>query len=98
MLSQQCEIDMPNVYRKYMNYMYYLGQNLVVDSRDCFDLYDAGVTVSGVYTINLHPEGVDPEFVQVYCDMDTAGGPWTVSKTFARCLRIMRYYDILTNF
>ena len=57
-----------------------LGQNPGRASRDCTDLQDAGVTLSGVYNINMHPEGAAPELKQVYCDMDTAEGGWTVNK------------------
>ena len=42
--------------------------------RNCADLYKSGVRISGVYTIN--PDDGDP--FDVYCDLKTAGGGWTV--------------------
>lgn len=41
---------------------------------NCAELYKAGNTTSGVYTIN--PDGVGA--FDVYCDQNTAGGGWTV--------------------
>ncbi|XP_078671180.1 microfibril-associated glycoprotein 4-like [Branchiostoma floridae x Branchiostoma belcheri] len=40
---------------------------------DCAELYAAGQTTSGVYNIRLGSSNVE-----TYCDMDTAGGGWTV--------------------
>lgn len=42
--------------------------------RDCADLYQAGVHKNGVYTIQINPQ----ETKKVYCNMETAGGGWTV--------------------
>lgn len=42
--------------------------------RDCADLYQAGIHKNGVYTIQISPQ----ENKKVYCNMETAGGGWTV--------------------
>ncbi|XP_075867390.1 angiopoietin-1 [Nelusetta ayraudi] len=42
--------------------------------RDCADLYQAGVHKNGVYNIQINPQ----ETRKVYCNMETAGGGWTV--------------------
>ncbi|ROL53633.1 Angiopoietin-1 [Anabarilius grahami] len=42
--------------------------------RDCADLYQAGFQKNGVYTINISPQ----ETRKVYCNMESAGGGWTV--------------------
>ncbi|KAM7384538.1 hypothetical protein PAMA_011750 [Pampus argenteus] len=42
--------------------------------RDCADLYQAGFHKNGIYTIQINPQ----ETKKVYCNMETAGGGWTV--------------------
>ncbi|XP_019853308.1 PREDICTED: fibrinogen C domain-containing protein 1-like isoform X2 [Amphimedon queenslandica] len=54
----------PNVYPK----------SCPKDISDCKSLFEDGNTTSGVYTVN--PDGGTP--FEVYCDMETDGGGWTV--------------------
>ncbi|XP_016896780.1 angiopoietin-1 [Cynoglossus semilaevis] len=42
--------------------------------RDCADLYQAGFRKNAVYTIHINPQ----ETKKVFCNMETAGGGWTV--------------------
>jgi len=46
--------------------------------RDCADLYRMGKNTNGVYTVYV--DGVANQTVSVYCDMETNGGGWLVSK------------------
>ena len=52
-------------------------ENKPLPRRDCLDLQRAGISENGEY--KLYPDdGGDPFFV--FCDMETNGGGWTVSK------------------
>ncbi|XP_062586890.1 microfibril-associated glycoprotein 4-like [Saccostrea cucullata] len=44
--------------------------------KDCKEIYQQGYTSTGVYTIYPYLPGTRP--VEVYCDMTTYGGCWTV--------------------
>ena len=57
----------------------FIDQNVSLISRDCKDLQDRGVTVSGVYVVNHDPDGAAADPVTVYCNMETDGGGWMVS-------------------
>ncbi|XP_071836810.1 techylectin-5A-like [Apostichopus japonicus] len=46
-----------------------------VIAKDCYELYVSGIRSDGVYTI--YPDGW-PSGIQVYCEMESNGGGWTV--------------------
>ncbi|KAJ8033064.1 Fibrinogen C domain-containing protein 1-A [Holothuria leucospilota] len=52
------------------------GETCDVLYRDCYDVYVAGHTEDGVYTIA--PRGWPGSAFRVFCDMTTSGGGWTV--------------------
>ena len=45
--------------------------------RDCADVQTKGSRYSGLYTV--YPEGLE-EGVEVFCDLNTEGGGWTVRR------------------
>lgn len=52
------------------------GQTCVAPGADCMDLFNAGVTTDGIYTIQ--PAGWPSPGFQVFCEMESNGGGWTV--------------------
>ncbi|XP_064632179.1 fibroleukin-like isoform X2 [Lineus longissimus] len=52
-------------------------RHIVAVGTDCSVLYNAGMNISGVYAIKPDP-GVNGTTFDVYCDMETDGGGWTV--------------------
>ena len=51
----------------------------VPDPKDCEDVLKAGNGQSGIYTVKPPNEQTG---IQVYCDMDSAGGGWLVCSWF----------------
>lgn len=51
---------------------------LTLIAEDCQGLYAANISNDGIYLI--YPDGY-PGGIQVYCEMESYGGGWTVSLT-----------------
>ncbi|GFT38812.1 techylectin-5A [Nephila pilipes] len=60
---------------------------------DCGEVLENGNTESGVYTIWPRSRVSDCESFEVYCDMDTAGGGWTVIQRRGDFGNAQNYFD-----
>ena len=68
--------------------------NISFTARDCAELFSAGFKESGVYTVNP----TNRSSFDVYCDMKTDGGGWTVfHKRFNGFVGFFRGWDEYKN-
>ncbi|GFX72046.1 techylectin-5A [Trichonephila clavipes] len=60
---------------------------------DCKEVLENGNTESGVYTIWPRSRHANCEAIEVYCDLETAGGGWTVIQRRGDYGNAQNYFD-----